>query len=195
MPADSSVTAVADAFQKLTTSDQIPKVTKYGLWASWAALVLLAACLIVVSFLVIDSERRAEEIRLQQSTDLVVQSLESRILGTAELLQKTSMRLMQVQNGRFPMASAELSATTLMEERREVTSIALVTKENEVIRSWTSSVSPTIERRQVGALLTEKELTAAVARVFITDTSEITPLYTLKDTQLVYADLIVPTPS
>lgn len=195
MPADSSVTAVADAFQKLTTSDQIPKVTKYGLWASWAALVLLAACLIVVSFLVIDSERRAEEIRLQQSTDLVVQSLESRILGTAELLQKTSMRLMQVQNGRFPMASAELSATTLMEERREVTSIALVTKENEVIRSWTSSVSPTIERRQVGARLTDKELTAAVARVFITDTSEITPLYTLKDTQLVYADLIVPTPS
>lgn len=195
MPADSSVTAVADAFQKLTTSEQIPKVTKYGLWASWAALILLAACLIVVSFLVIDSERRAEEIRLQQSTDLVVQSLESRILGTAELLQKTSMHLMQVQNGRFPMASAELSATTLMEERREVTSIALVTRENEVIRSWTSSVSPTIDRRQVGARLSDKELTAAVARVFITDTSEITPLYTLKDTQLVYADLIVPTPS
>ena len=59
MPPDSSVTALADAFQKLTTSDQIAKVTKYGLWASWAALVLLAACLIVVSFLVIDSERRA----------------------------------------------------------------------------------------------------------------------------------------
>ena len=94
MPPVYSEQSTAAVFQKLNTADQVPKFTNHALWASWAAVILVGVLLAGIGFVVINADERVEEIRLKQSTDLVVQRIESRLLGTAELLQKTSMRLL-----------------------------------------------------------------------------------------------------
>ena len=134
--------SIADTFQRLNSRDHAPNLTQRGLWASWAALVLFAACMVGVAMIVIDADRRAEEIRLRQSADLIVSSLESRLLGTAEILQKTSMRLSLTGKLGHPLASAELSAYTLMDERREVSEITLVGKDGTVLQSWARTSLP-----------------------------------------------------
>ena len=129
---------ITDAFKNLNASDRLPAITQRALWASWAALFLVAAFLLGISWLVIGADREAETIRLKQSTDLVIQSLEARITGTAEILQKLSMRLMHSPEGNYSLASADLSASTLMADRREVIEIALVSREGDVIHGWRS---------------------------------------------------------
>ena len=185
--------SIADTFQRLNSRDHAPNLTQRGLWASWAALVLFAACMVGVAMIVIDADRRAEEIRLRQSADLIVSSLESRLLGTAEILQKTSMRLSLTGKLGHPLASAELSAYTLMDERREVSEITLVGKDGTVLQSWGSNIPPAKRRYETGAKLPERTV-APVQNVIANDASAITRLYTLPDTNLVFADLIVPTP-
>ena len=129
---------ITDAFKNLNASDRLPAITQRALWASWAALFLVAAFLLGISWLVIGADREAETIRLKQSTDLVIQSIEARITGTAEILQKLSMRLMHSPEGNYSLASADLSASTLMADRREVIEIALVSREGDVIHGWRS---------------------------------------------------------
>ena len=191
--ADYDDPSIADTFQKLNSRDQAPNLTQRGLWASWAALVLFAACLLGVALIVIDADRRAEEIRLRQSADLIVTTLESRLLGTAEILQKTSMRLSLTGKLGQPLVSARLSAYTLMDERREVSEISLVSKDGTIVQSWTSNV-PSAKRRLVPGEQAVGATKLAVADVLRNDSSVITRLYTLPETNLVFADLIVPTP-
>lgn len=185
--------SIADTFQKLNSRDRAPNLTQQGLWASWAALVLFAACLIGVALLVFDANRRSEELRLRQSADLIVSSLESRLLGTAEILQKTSMRLSLKGKLGHPRVSAQLSALTLMEERREVSEISLVNREGTVLQNWTSTL-PSAKRRTTTGEEALSSTKRAVANVLDNDSSVITRPYTLTGTNLVFADLIVPTP-
>lgn len=191
--ADYDDPSIADTFQKLNSRDQAPNLTQRGLWASWAALVLFAACLLGVALIVIDADRRAEEIRLRQSADLIVTTLESRLLGTAEILQKTSMRLSLTGKLGQPLVSARLSAYTLMDERREVSEISLVSKDGTIVQSWVSNV-PSAKRRLVPGEQAVGATKLAVADVLRNDSSVITRLYALPETNLVFADLIVPTP-
>ena len=107
MPIDFTDEQVASTFKKLNASHDTSVNSRVGIYASWAALVLLAACFIVVTIFMLDADRRAESVRLQQSTDLIVQSVESRLLGTTELLQKTSMRLMHIPGAAPRATSAE----------------------------------------------------------------------------------------
>ena len=111
------------------------------MWAAWAALLLVAAFLTGVAWLVIDSDREAETIRLKQTTDLVAQSIEAQVLGVSEILQKMSLRLVRGQQGDFASASLDLAAQTLFIDRREVTELALVTEKGEVRRVWSSSTA------------------------------------------------------
>ena len=120
MPIDFTDEQVASTFRKLSVSHDSSGNSRIGIYASWAALVLLAACFCVVAVFMIDADRRAESVRLQQSTDLIVQSLESRLMGTTELLQKSSMRLIHIPGTSSRTAGAELAATAFMQDRPQM---------------------------------------------------------------------------
>ena len=146
MPVDKSEPLISDAFRHLNAANKelpakLPAFSQHGLWAAWAALLLVAAFLVGVAWLVIDSNREAEQIRLKQSTDLVAQSIEARVLGISEILQKMSLRLVRGQQGDYASASLDLAAQTLFIDRREVTELALVTESGDVRRVWSSSTS------------------------------------------------------
>ena len=146
MPADQSEHLISDAFRHLNAANKelpakLPAFSEHGLWAAWAALLLVAAFLTGVAWLVIDSDREAETIRLKQTTDLVAQSIEAQVLGVSEILQKMSLRLVRGQQGDFASASLDLAAQTLFIDRREVTELALVTEKGEVRRVWSSSTA------------------------------------------------------
>lgn len=195
--------ATALLFEKLVQADQIPQVNQSGLWAAWAAFVLVGMLLVGVVWVVFDNDKEAEEIRLRQSTDLVVQTLEARFLGTAELLQKTSMRLMPMQpmgalsrNPRLLTASAELAATTLMNERREVLEIAIVNDSGIVEQAWTSGQTPAQPHFAVDKPLSDDGGTIAVAKTVLhTDSSAVTNVYARKEFGRVYANVVSPMPS
>ncbi|WP_295480260.1 ATP-binding protein [uncultured Sutterella sp.] len=185
---------IADAFRNLNASVQLPALTERGLWASWAALLLVAAFLIGISWLVISTDREAESVRLKQSTDLVVQSLEARVTGTAEILQKLSMRLMHSPNGGYSAASAELSASTLMVDRKEVIEIALVDKKGEVLHSWRSATTQEAPVFSTPRNVQDAPTLRTLDFVMKNDRSGATPIYAAADTAHVFMNLIVPTP-
>jgi len=65
MPADQSEHLISDAFRHLNAANKelpakLPAFSEHGLWAAWAALLLVAAFLTGVAWLVIDSDREAE---------------------------------------------------------------------------------------------------------------------------------------
>ncbi len=195
MPIDFTDEQVASTFKKLNASHDTSVNSRVGIYASWAALVLLAACFIVVTIFMLDADRRAESVRLQQSTDLIVQSVESRLLGTTELLQKTSMRLMHIPGAAPRATSAELAAIAFMQDRREVLDMSLVTRGYRLLRHWASpSQSPFIPDGAPQRLDSEAVRTA-VQSVIVRDAPVITPPYTISDNTQVFVDLFVPTPS
>lgn len=159
MPADQSEHLISDAFRHLNAANKelpakLPAFSEHGLWAAWAALLLVAAFLTGVAWLVIDSDREAETIRLKQTTDLVAQSIEAQVLGVSEILQKMSLRLVRGQQGDFASASLDLAAQTLFIDRREVTELALVTEKGEVRRVWSSSTAraPSLLRASIRSM-------------------------------------------
>lgn len=180
MPPVYSEQSTAAVFQKLNTADQVPKFTNHALWASWAAVILVGVLLAGIGFVVIDADERVEEIRLKQSTDLVVQRIESRLLGTAELLQKTSMRLMPSSipyPDAYPIATAELSASSLMLARREVLEIAIVDRKGVVLQSWVSPATPVQDHFQSGLPIRDGGSSEVFETVFETDASAVSSLY------------------
>lgn len=186
---------VASAFKKLNTADQIPTFSQHLFWIGWAALIIVAAFIAGVGYIVIDADKRAEEIRLKQSTDLVVQTMEARILGTAEILQKTSVRLMHGPNLSLLSASATLSASTLMDDRREVLEIAIINKDGKVESSWASGTTPTVPIFQVGQMVRDNNMPKLIKQVCDKDSSAITDVYSRKETSRLYVNLLIPTPS
>ncbi|MDO5531317.1 ATP-binding protein [Sutterella sp.] len=186
---------IADAFRNLNSEDNLPVLTQHALWASWAALFLVAAFLLGLSWLVIDADREAEEIRLKQSTDLVAQSLEARVTGTAEILQKLSMRLMHSSDGGFSAASAELSASTLMTDRREVIEIALISKEGDVQHAWRSTTAQVANIFSPGANIQDAPTLRAIGLVLASDRSTSTPFYSSPNSDHVFLNLVVPAPT
>lgn len=195
--------STASLFEKLSQADQPPQVNQSGLWAAWASFVLVAMLLVGIVWVVFNNEKEAEEIRLRQSTNLLVQTLEARLLGTAELLQKTSMRLMPAQmmngiggNTRFLVASAELAATTLMNERREVLEIAIVGEDGIVEQAWTSTQTPARPHFAVDKPLSDDGGTRDVAATVLRkDSSAATTVYARKEFGRVYANIVSPMPS
>lgn len=119
MPADQSEHLISDAFRHLNAANKelpakLPAFSEHGLWAAWAALLLVAAFLTGVAWLVIDSDREAETIRLKQTTDLVAQSIEAQVLGVSEILQKMSLRLVRGQQGDFCIGFARPRRTNTL---------------------------------------------------------------------------------
>lgn len=195
MPIDFTDEQVASTFKKLNASHDTSVNSRVGIYASWAALVLLAACFIVVTIFMLDADRRAESVRLQQSTDLIVQSVESRLLGTTELLQKTSMRLMHIPGAAPRAASAELAALAFMQDRREVLDMSLVTRGYRLLRHWASPSQSTFIPDDAPQRLDSESVRTAIQSVIVRDTPVITPPYTIADNTQVFVDLFVPTPS
>lgn len=195
MPIDFTDEQVASTFKKLNASHDTSVNSRVGIYASWAALVLLAACFIVVTIFMIDADRRAESIRLQQSTDLIVQSVESRLLGTTELLQKTSMRLMQIPGVAPRTASAELAALSFMQDRREVLDMTLVTRGYRLLRHWASPSQSTFIPDDAPQRMDSEAVRTAIQTTIVREAPIITPPYTIKDNNQVFVDLFVPTPS
>ena len=186
---------ITDAFKNLNASDRLPAITQRALWASWAALFLVAAFLLGISWLVIGADREAETIRLKQSTDLVIQSLEARITGTAEILQKLSMRLMHSPEGNYSLASADLSASTLMADRREVIEIALVSREGDVIHGWRSVSLQTQAIFNSASDVRDVPTLRAIKEVLLEDRSASTTFYSSESSDRVFINLVVPTPT
>lgn len=195
MPIDFTDEQVASTFKKLNASHDTSVNSRVGIYASWAALVLLAACFIVVTIFMLDADRRAESVRLQQSTDLIVQSVESRLLGTTELLQKTSMRLMHIPGAAPRATSAELAAIAFMQDRREVLDMSLVTRGYRLLRHWASPSQSTFIPDDAPQRLDSEAVRTAVQSVIVRDAPVITPPYTISDNTQVFVDLFVPTPS
>ncbi len=198
MPPVYSEQSTAAVFQKLNTADQVPKFTNHALWASWAAVILVGVLLAGIGFVVIDADERVEEIRLKQSTDLVVQRIESRLLGTAELLQKTSMRLMPSSipyPDAYPIATAELSASSLMLARREVLEIAIVDRKGIVLQSWVSPATPVQDHFQSGLPIRDGGSSEVFETVFETDASAVSSLYSREDFSRVYINVMSPMPT
>lgn len=195
MPIDFTDEQVASTFKKLNASHDTSVNSRVGIYASWAALVLLAACFIVVTIFMLDADRRAESVRLQQSTDLIVQSVESRLLGTTELLQKTSMRLMHIPGAAPRATSAELVAIAFMQDRREVLDMSLVTRGYQLLRHWASPSQSTFIPDDAPQRLDSEAVRTAVQSVIVRDAPVITPPYTISDNTQVFVDLFVPTPS
>lgn len=195
MPIDFTDEQVASTFKKLNASHDTSVNSRVGIYASWAALVLLAACFIVVTIFMLDADRRAESVRLQQSTDLIVQSVESRLLGTTELLQKTSMRLMHIPGAAPRAASAELAALAFMQDRREVLDMSLVTRGYRLLRHWASPSQSTFIPDDAPQRLDSESVRTAIQSVIVRDAPVITPPYTIADNTQVFVDLFVPTPS
>ena len=195
MPIDFTDKQVASTFKKLNASHDTSVNSRVGIYASWAALVLLAACFIVVTIFMLDADRRAESVRLQQSTDLIVQSVESRLLGTTELLQKTSMRLMHIPGAAPRATSAELAAIAFMQDRREVLDMSLVTRGYRLLRHWASPSQSTFIPDDAPQRLDSEAVRTAVQSVIVRDAPVITPPYTISDNTQVFVDLFVPTPS
>ena len=198
MPPVYTEQSTAAVFKKLNTADQVPKFTNHALWASWAAVILVGVLLAGIGFVVIDADERVEEIRLKQSTDLVVQRIESRLLGTAELLQKTSMRLMSSSSpypDAYPMATAELSASSLMSVRREVLEIAVADRNGVVLQSWTSPAPPVQAHFLPGAPIADAGTRTAIGAVFEKDSSAVSALYSREDFSRVYVNVLSPMPT
>lgn len=195
MPIDFTDEQVASTFKKLNASHDTSVNSRVGIYASWAALVLLAACFIVVTIFMLDADRRAESVRLQQSTDLIVQSVESRLLGTTELLQKTSLRLMHIPGAAPRATSAELAAIAFMQDRREVLDMSLVTRGYRLLRHWASPSQSTFIPDDAPQRLDSEAVRTAVQSVIVRDAPVITPPYTISDNTQVFVDLFVPTPS
>lgn len=186
---------VAETFKKLNMAHGHSRNSRLGIYASWAALALLSVCFFLVAVYVIDADRRAESVRLQQSTDLVVQSMESHLLGTTELLQRTSMRLMHIPNNtRSHLASAEMAATGFMQDRREVRELRLVDRHFNVLRYWYSPTQSTEIPRKSYDAVKSPALRRNIDTVFFRDTSLVSKPYTLKGSSLVYVDVVIPTP-
>ena len=186
---------VASTFRKLNASHEGRANSRIGIYASWAALVLLAACFFFVAVFLIDADRRAESVRLQQSTDLIVQSVESRLLGTTELLQKTSMRLMHIPGAASRTVSAELAALAFMQDRREVMNMSLITRSNRVLRHWASPSQSTYIPDDAPKRIDAEDFQTALQTVLLRDAPLMTSPYTLSDGSQVLLDLFVPTPS
>ena len=198
MPPVYTEQSTAAVFKKLNTADQVPKFTNHALWASWAAVILVGVLLAGIGFVVIDADERVEEIRLKQSTDLVVQRIESRLLGTAELLQKTSMRLMSSSSpypDAYPMATAELSASSLMSVRREVLEIAVADRNGVVLQSWASPATPVQEHFLPGAPIADAGTRTAIGAAFEKDSSAVSALYSREDFSRVYVNVLSPMPT
>ena len=185
---------VASTFRQLNGRQNDRQSSRMGIYASWAALALLAACFFFVAVFLIDADRQAESVKLQQASDLAVQSVESRLLGTTELMQKTSMRLMHVPGVKTRVASSEMAALGLMQDRREVLEMALVSKDYAVLRHWVSPSQSNFVTRTLGNAAESPETRAAIDSVLHQDASLITPPYTLGGAQ-VFVNLYVPTPS
>ena len=148
---------IAQAFRTLGHTDRRIGTGRIAAWAGWATIALFTVAFFSSVVFLLTSEQRAESVRLKQSADLVAQSMESRLLGTTELLMKTSLRLMHIPNVRSQVASAEFSAMNFMQDRREVAEIVIATRDFTVLRSWNNPMSSGAGRRDAGTTLKNRE--------------------------------------
>lgn len=188
-----SDTEIAQAFRTLGSKDRRLGTSRIAAWAGWATIALFTVAFFSAVILLLLSERRAEFVRLEQSTDLVAQSMESRLLGTTELLMKTSLRLMHIPNVRSQVASAELSATNFMQERREVAEIVIARPDFTILRSWNNPTSSGAERRNAGTVLQNPHTQKAIVEALQRDASILSVPYVLEPANQLFADLAVPT--
>ena len=184
---------IAQAFRTLGHTDRRIGSGRIAAWAGWATIALFTVAFFSSVVFLLSSEQRAESVRLKQSADLVAQAMESRLLGTTELLMKTSLRLMHIPNVRSQVASAELSATNFMQDRREVAEIVIATRDFTVLRSWNNPMSSGAERRDSGTPLKNPNTRKAITEALERDSSVLSIPYVLDPTNQLFADLAVPT--
>lgn len=185
---------VAATFKTLNTSHNKEESSLIGIYASWAAILLLGACFFFAAVFMLDADRRAATARLEQTSSLLVQSIESRLLGTTELLQRTSMRLMHVPGTTSRVRSSELAAMGFMHDRREVLELALIDRDYHVLRHWISPSHSTLVNNTVGSGIQSEESRKAIENVLQRDASFIAPPYTLDHSGQVFVNIYVPTP-
>ena len=184
---------IAQAFRTLGHTDRRIGTGRIAAWAGWATIALFTVAFFSSVVFLLSSEQRAESVRLKQSADLVAQSMESRLLGTTELLMKTSLRLMHIPNVRSQVASAEFSAMNFMQDRREVAEIVIATRDFTVLRSWNNPMSSGAGRRDAGTTLKNPQTRKAITEALERDASVLSIPYVLEPAHQLFADLAVPT--
>ncbi len=186
--------SVEETLKHLSASQSQSSISsRAGVYVSWSALLLMTVCFLFVALYLIDADRKAEIVRLQQSTELLSQSIESRLLATTELLQRTSLRLMQLPGSATRLASSEMAATGFLQDRREVMGLALINRRYDVIGSWSTSVRAEDVLPRMGEKIDNMSLRAKLDTVFFKDSPLVTPPYPGTHKAMVYVDIIVPT--
>lgn len=193
MPDQSPHQHVAQTLQHLDRGDHSRWSTRAGVYASWSALLLMSACFLLVALYMIDADRKAEAVRLQQSTERLVQSIETRLLSSMELLQRTSLRLMQIPGVVQRLASSDMAASGFMQDRREVIGLILVNRQYQILNVW-SSGSHNDDLGQVGSTIPLGDERANIDSVFFRDAPLVSKPYSREHHKVVFVDIIVPTP-
>lgn len=184
---------VTDTFQKLNAPHQKRTMSRFGIYISWASLLLLAGCLVLVAIYINELDQRAEQIRLHQSVTQVAKTVETRLTRTVELLKKASVRLIHIPSVQTSLSSVELAAAGVMHERREIIEMSIVDKNDEVTRHWVSPSNNSIVTHHVGDKITDPELRQAFAKVMRGDTFYISAPFTIDHKPFAFVNVIVPT--
>lgn len=186
---------VADTFRQLNTKQKLRVSSRTGIWASWIAIILMATIFLFVALYLIDADRKAEEVQLQQSTELLVQNVESRLLSDSELLQRTGLRLMQLPGNPHRLASTDMAAASFLQDRREVLELWLVNRNYQILGAWTSTSSPEEHNVPQSHTMELPSRRALVDSVFFRDAPLVGEPYSRANHSSLYVDIMVPTPA
>ncbi len=193
MSENTDTAQVAETLKHLNVSSADRLSSRTGVYASWIALLLMTVCFLLVGLYLIDADRKAEIVRLQQSTDRLVQAIETRILSSTELLQRTGLRLIQIPGSSAKLMSSEMAAAGFLQDRREVVGLELINRQYMVLGSWTMSARSEDLLHKVGDRVENTSLRANIDSVFFKDAPVVSAPYTLSRNSAVYADVLVPT--
>ena len=185
--------ATSSAFRRLHGHDLVPSpsISRISTLAAWVALVLLTLFIGGIGWLVLDNEQSAERVRLKRSAELVVRTMESRLLATTEDLRRSSPPLF-AHGTDLHADEARRTALDFMAERREVLELALVDRAGTVRADWCSDVQPVTPLFERGLPLPSQHAAISALSALELGASEISNFYMRPGMGQVYADLAVP---
>ncbi len=186
---------VTDTFRKLNAPHEKRSFSRFGIYISWASLLLLAGCLFVVALYVNELDQRSEQIRLHEAVQQVAKTVNTRLTHTADLLKKVSIRLVHIPSVEASLSSVELSALGVMQDRREILELAVINKDDEIIRHWVSPANNSIVTYRLGEKIENIRLRNAIESVLRGDTIYVSTPYKIGNGSFAFVSMVIPTPA
>lgn len=183
---------IASTFLSLA-AERTSKLQTKSLWTSLSVLIFFALGLAVVVGFILHSDQKTEEATLSQTAELAAQGLQNRLTSTADIISRSSTRLLHAPNYHLPVTSAKLTAKTIMEERPEVMEISVVNTFGSFLRSWTNPNFPTDLERKENEGISIENAAEAFKRSKKLNIWTISAPYTISSYDGVLADVLIPT--